>query len=188
MFEARLVVVERHHQGEDRLPVLDREHAARREALAVADAIHLVDDRHSRVAADQEIRMHRMRRAALDGAAGRDQRLSDHLAAEHALPAVLGAAPAKEIHLELLEVEHIEHGLDGSGHGANLGGTRVRLSSSERENETGPARGRSDRETSVSSISSRRRVAPSRPRSDRCRRSRHCRSRSRAPLRRRTAR
>jgi hypothetical protein len=120
--------VERDHQGEDRLPVLDRDHAARGEALAVADAVDLVDDRHLRIAADQEVRMHRMRRTAFDGAAGRDQRLPDHLAAEHALPAILRRAPAKEIHFELLDVEHIEHGLDGSGHGADLRDTRPRLS------------------------------------------------------------
>jgi hypothetical protein len=84
--------VERDHQREDRVPVLDRDHATRGEALAVADAVHLVDDRHLRIAADQEIRVHRMRRTAFHGAAGRDQRLPDHLAAEHALPAVLAAS------------------------------------------------------------------------------------------------
>ena len=62
--------------------------------------------------------MHRMRRTAFDGAAGRDQRLPDHLAAEHALPAILRAAATKQVHLDLFEVEHVEHGLDGSfGHG-----------------------------------------------------------------------
>ena len=91
-----------------------------------------------------------MRRAALDGAAGRDQRLSDHLAAEHALPAVLRAAPAKEIHLELLEVEHIEHGLDGGGH-ARTWAARGRDCQGERaQNETGPVRGRLDRRNAVS--------------------------------------
>ena len=60
--------------------------------------------------------MQRMRRSAIDGAARRHQRLPDHLSAEHALPAVLRRAAAKEIHFKLLEVEHIEHGLDGSGH------------------------------------------------------------------------
>ena len=58
------------------------------------------------------------RREAFDGAHGGDQRLPDHLPTEHALPAVLRRAAAKQIHLKLLEVEHIEHGLDGSfGHG-----------------------------------------------------------------------
>jgi hypothetical protein len=96
--------------------VLDRHHAAGREALAVADAIDLVDDRHLGIPADQEIGVQRMRRAAFDGARGRDQRLTDHLTAEHALPAVLRRAAAKQIHFELLDVQHIEHGLDGGGH------------------------------------------------------------------------
>src|SRR3954452_25361937 len=49
---------------------------------------------------------------------GSNRRLPNNLSAEHALPAILRAAPAKQVHLELLEVEHVEHGFDGSfGHG-----------------------------------------------------------------------
>ena len=90
------------------MAVLDRDHAAGGEALAVADAVDLVDDRHLRVAGEQEIGVQRMRRAlrhALDGAASRDQRLADDLAAEHALPAALRRAAAKEVYLERLEIE-----------------------------------------------------------------------------------
>ena len=60
-----------------------------------------------------------MRRPFLDvdGAAGRDQRLADHLAAEHPLPGHLRRAPAEQVHLELFEVEDVEEGLDG-GHEA----------------------------------------------------------------------
>ena len=61
--------------------------------------------------------MQRMRREAFDGAHRRDQRLPDHLSAEHALPAILRREAAKQVHLELFEVEHIEHRFDGSfGH------------------------------------------------------------------------
>ncbi len=49
--------------------------------------------------------MQRMRQPALDGAAGSDHRLPDHLAAEHPLPARLRAVAAEQIHLELFEVE-----------------------------------------------------------------------------------
>ena len=49
--------------------------------------------------------MERMRQQALDGAAGRDHGLADHLAAEHALPARLRAAAAEQIHLERFEVK-----------------------------------------------------------------------------------
>ena len=60
--EARLVGVERHRHGEDRLPVLDRDHAPGGEALAVADAVDLVDDRHLGIAGQQEIGVQGMRR------------------------------------------------------------------------------------------------------------------------------
>ena len=54
-----------------------------------------------------------MRRpAGLDRAAGGDQRLADHLAAEHALPADLRRAAAEQIHLERFEVEDASAGLD----------------------------------------------------------------------------
>ncbi len=62
-----------------------------------------------------------MRRPLLhvDGAAGRDQRLADHLAAEHPLPRHLRRAPAEQVHLELLEVEDFEKVLDCGGHGGD---------------------------------------------------------------------
>ena len=58
MVEARLVGVERHQHGEDRMAVLARGDAPRREALAVADAIDVVDDRHFGIARQQEIGVH----------------------------------------------------------------------------------------------------------------------------------
>ena len=59
-----------------------------------------------------------MRRALgdIDGAAGGDQRLPDHLAAEHALPGDLRAAAAEEVDLELFEVEDGEEYLDRGRH------------------------------------------------------------------------
>src|SRR5205807_2116741 len=99
-----------------RLPVLDRDHAPRGKALAVPDTVDLVDDRHFWVAGEQKIGVQRMRRAAVDGAAGCHQGLADHLAAEHALPPDLRAATAKQVHLERLEIENVENGLDGRRH------------------------------------------------------------------------
>ena len=61
--------------------------------------------------------MQRVRRPALDRAAGGDEGLADHLAAEHALPADLRAAAAIQVVLELLEVEDGEEIVDGAGHG-----------------------------------------------------------------------
>ena len=83
--------MERGGHGEDRLAVLDRHHAPGREAAAVANAVDLVDDGHRGIAGAQEIGVQRMRQAAVHRAMGRDQRLADHLAAEHALPADLRA-------------------------------------------------------------------------------------------------
>ena len=64
----------------DRCAALDRHDAAGGEALAVADAVHLVDDRHLGIARQQEIGVHRVRRPAVDRARGGNQGLPDHLA------------------------------------------------------------------------------------------------------------
>ena len=56
-----------------------------------------------------------MRRAAFDRAARCDQSLPDHLAAEYALPAILWATAAEEVHFEPLEIEDLEHLLNGGG-------------------------------------------------------------------------
>ncbi|MGY4366733.1 hypothetical protein ACVW1A_002798 [Bradyrhizobium sp. LB1.3] len=114
---ALLLGMERHHDREDRVAVLDRGDAARRVALAVAQALDLVDDRDLRIARQDEIAVQRMRQPALHGAAGRNHRLSDHLAAEHPLPAGLGAVAAEQVHLELFEVEDRNEVDQAFGHG-----------------------------------------------------------------------
>jgi len=96
--------------------VLDRHHPPGREAAAVADAVNFVDDGDLGVARQQEIGMERMRRPTgdvLHGAAGGDQGLPDHLAAEHPLPSLLRRAAAKQVHLDRLEIENGEEILDG---------------------------------------------------------------------------
>src|SRR2546421_9740549 len=96
MFETRLVNVKRDHQGKDRLAVLDRDHAPRGEALAIADAVDFVDDRHLGIAADQEIAVQRVRRAAVHRAAGRGPRPADHPPPPNPPPAIPWAyAPEK---------------------------------------------------------------------------------------------
>jgi hypothetical protein len=47
----------------------------------------------------------RRTRHDVDGAAGRHQGLPHHLAAEYPLPGILGRTPAKQIDLELLQIE-----------------------------------------------------------------------------------
>ena len=117
MLEAGLVDLERRFQREDRLAVLDGDDAPRGERAAVANAVDLVDDRHLGVARTHEIAVQRMHVAVgLDRALRGDQRLGDHLPAEHALPVELGAAAAIEVVLELLEVENGKKLLHGGRH------------------------------------------------------------------------
>ena len=73
------------------------------EAAAVADAVDVEDDRDPRVAGPQEVRVQRVHVALVDRAARGDQRLRRHLAAEHPLAVLVGAQPAEQVHLELLE-------------------------------------------------------------------------------------
>ena len=118
MAQAGLVAMERDRHGEDRFAMLDRDHPPGGEALAVANAIDLVDDRHLGVAAEQEVGVQRMRRpaAGVERAAGCHQRLAYHLATEHPLAPDLGRAAAEQVDLELLEVEHGKQVLNGGGH------------------------------------------------------------------------
>ena len=48
--------------------------------------------------------------------AGSNQGLADHLAAEHPLPSDLRGTPAKQVHFERLQIEHMEQVLDGRSH------------------------------------------------------------------------
>jgi hypothetical protein len=76
------------------------------EKIALPCWIALVDDRNLRIAGQDEIAMQRMRQPAFDGAACRYHRLSDHLPAEHPLPARLRAVAAKQVHLDRFEIEN----------------------------------------------------------------------------------
>ena len=100
-----LLDLERGGHVEDLLAVLDRYDAAAGEAAAVAAAIHLVDDRRVEIAAAQEVRVQRVHEAPLDRAAGRHQRLAEHLSAEHLRAADVAALAAEQVLLEPLEVE-----------------------------------------------------------------------------------
>src|SRR3954447_5245467 len=71
--------------------------------------------------------MERMRQPALHGAAGRHHCLADHLATEYPLPARLRAVAAKQVHLELLEVEDGDQVDQAYVHGALSLGTRANL-------------------------------------------------------------
>jgi hypothetical protein len=111
-----LLHVEGDRHGEDRMPVLDRPYAARREAPAVAQLLDLVDDGNSGIAGQDEIGMQRMRHAPLDGAASRDEGLADDLPAEDALPPHLRASASKQVDLEGLEIKDADEIANGIAH------------------------------------------------------------------------
>src|SRR5262245_55962611 len=116
MFEAVLLSLPRRGQTEDRLAVLCRDDATRREAAAVADPIHLVEDRPVPVTGPQEVGVQRMEatRFGTDRAVRSRNRLREHLTAEDVL-GVLRMATTKQIFFERLDVEHVddfgEHGI-----------------------------------------------------------------------------
>ena len=113
--------VERRRRVEDRLAVLDRDHATRGEAATFTDAVDVEDDRHVRVAGPQEVRVHRMDPApGVDGAARGHQALRQHLAAEDPLARVLRAQAAEQVDFELLELEEVDQVVDRSAHAAKL--------------------------------------------------------------------
>ncbi len=103
--QAVLGRLERGGHRQDRLALLHRHHPARREALAVEVARHLVHDREILVARSHEIGVERMRVFALDRSLRRLQRLRDHLPAEHPTAAAGLAGAAIQIGIERLDVE-----------------------------------------------------------------------------------
>ena len=121
MVERRILVgMERDHQREDGVAVLDRGDAPGDVAAAVAQPLDLVDDRDRRIAGQDEIAMQRVRQPlldVLDGTAGGDQRLTDHLTAEHPLPTRLRAGAAEQVLLQRLEVEDGNQVDQAFGHG-----------------------------------------------------------------------
>ena len=94
--------------------MLARGDATRRETLAVADAIDVIDDWNFWIARQQEVGVHRMRRpAGINGAYRRDEGLPDHLTTKDPLPADLRRAAAEQVHFERFEVEDIKQVLYG---------------------------------------------------------------------------
>src|SRR5215831_6613353 len=88
--------------------MLDRHDAPRGKAAAIPNAVDLVDNWNLGISGQQEIGMKRMRwplRDPVDRTAGGNQRLADHLAAEHALPADLRRAASKQIYLDRLKIK-----------------------------------------------------------------------------------
>jgi hypothetical protein len=129
VFGAVLAALERGRQEEDRPAVLDRGHAAHREAAAVAGAVDLVDDRGLDVAGHQEVGVQRMRGSRLvelvERRLGRGQRLAQDLAAEHVSGADVAALAAEQVDLEPFEREQLQQVGESLVH-AGASGTGLR--------------------------------------------------------------
>ena len=161
MLQALFVDLEGRLEREDRLAVLDGDHAPRGEGAAVADAVDLVDDRHLGVARPHEIAVQRMHvPVGLDGALRGDQRLGDGLAAEDALPVELRAATTIQVVFQLLQVENGEKLLHGRRHfsrpswnsvmrGRFPTGTIGQVKRTERDGKDGEARNAAERPLDV---------------------------------------
>ena len=116
MLEALLGLV-KGHAGEEHDPaVLDRFHPPRGEAAAVADALHVVDDRLGGIARQQEVAVHGMGDAVLGNRAhGGDQGLPQHLPAIHPLPTFFRPAASEQVLFERLQVQYREQMIYGLG-------------------------------------------------------------------------
>ena len=76
--------------------------------MAVEAAIHLVHNRRVEITAAQKIGVQRMHHPVGHGHGSGGQGLSQHLAAEHLRTADVTALAAKQIDLELFELEEIQ--------------------------------------------------------------------------------
>ncbi len=85
--------------------MLDRDDPARTEALAVAAAVHFIEDRNLGIARKQEIGVKRVADPIVDRSRGGHQRLAQHLTAEDPLGPILGTDPAEDIDFNGLEIE-----------------------------------------------------------------------------------
>jgi hypothetical protein len=90
------------------LAMLNGHHPAVGKAVAVEAAIHLVHNRRIEIAAPQEISVQRMHHPIGHGGGRGAQGLSQHLAAEYLRTADVATLTAKQVHLELLELEKIQ--------------------------------------------------------------------------------
>ena len=126
MVQSALHGLERCGQIEDLGAVLNGDHAARGEMVAVARTIDFVDDGRIEVAAAQEIGVQGVRVASLDGGRRRHQRLPQHLAAENLGTPDVAALSAEKIILEPLERHDFDQILEQPVHG-RLNAHRPRL-------------------------------------------------------------
>src|SRR5690606_6017059 len=123
MLESWLFLVKGHAHREDGAAMLDGLHAPRREARAVADSLHLVEDRMIGIAPEQEVAVHGMGRARLrNGPHCGDERLSQNLSAVDPLPTLARTLAAEQVLFKLLQVQYGQERGEGRGWLGSFGG------------------------------------------------------------------
>ncbi len=88
--------------------VLDGHDAPVGEALTVQASVDLVDDRRVEIAAAEEVGVQGMHDTALHRGAGGAERLAEHLSAKDLRAADVAAFAAKQVDLDLLELEQTQ--------------------------------------------------------------------------------
>ena len=121
VFEPVLHLVEGTGQVEDHLAALASHHPAGGERAAVADRLHVVDDRQVDPSRQQEVGVQRVHHPGdRHRTRGGDQRLGQHLAAEDPLQQGVGLSRPEQVDLDLLEIEQIDQLIHRLRHGASL--------------------------------------------------------------------
>ena len=106
--------VERGRHQEDRQVVLVGHGPADRERAPVADVLHLVPDRHGRIARPDEVPVQRVHEPGrVDSTPGRHQRLPGHLPAEDPLLPDRRALPLEVVRAQPPQVEQRQQLVDG---------------------------------------------------------------------------
>ena len=117
---ARLLLVERRIEVEDRLAVLEGDHAAGGEGRTVADPVDRVDDRQTGAPGAQEVGVQRVHPMIdLDGVRCRHEGLAGDLAPEHASAAVAGLARVRapvQIAVDVLELQEAQQPVQPVAH------------------------------------------------------------------------
>ncbi len=132
MLGAFFVLLKRGRAKKDHLAVLDRGDPAHRETAAIAGAVDVVDDGVVDIAGTQEIRMQRMRLAAVFHRRLRcRQRLAQHLPTEHVFGADVAALATEQVVFQALQRQQADQfGDDGFGGGGQEAGLGMRRTAS----------------------------------------------------------
>jgi hypothetical protein len=104
MLKARLIHMEGRLHVEDRPTVLDGNDSSGGEALAIANAINLIEDGHIGVARAKEVGVQRVDVSVVNSAASSNEGLGQNLSTKHPLTLFLWLNATEDVHLNGLEI------------------------------------------------------------------------------------